>query len=269
MKSIILAFPGGKNKTLTMSYDDGMLDDIRLIDIFNKYGIKGTFHLNSGNLGVNKYGNRIAIDKIKEIYKGHEVACHTVNHVSLDKVPLTGALEEIVENRKALEGQVKYPVTGMSYPYGDYNEEVINILKSAGIEYSRTVDITGDFSLPKDFYKWRGTCRHEDKNLFNYVEEFLRLNRKDKLYMFYLWGHSYEFTLNDNWHIIEKCCEKLGKKEDIWYATNIEIVNYIKAYNNLKFSMDGTFVYNPSAISVWIRVDGVLYEILSGEIKNI
>ena len=40
-------FPGGKFKALTMSYDDGYMEDIRLIEIFNQYGIKGTFNLNS------------------------------------------------------------------------------------------------------------------------------------------------------------------------------------------------------------------------------
>ena len=48
LKNIYTCFPGGKHKVLTMSYDDGRDSDVRLVGIFNQYGIKGTFHLNSG-----------------------------------------------------------------------------------------------------------------------------------------------------------------------------------------------------------------------------
>ena len=42
----------GKNKALTFSYDDGVTQDKRLIEIFNKYGLKATFNLNSELLGL-------------------------------------------------------------------------------------------------------------------------------------------------------------------------------------------------------------------------
>ena len=45
---IFMRFPGGKKKALTLSYDDGVEQDIRLIDIMKKNGLKGTFNLNSG-----------------------------------------------------------------------------------------------------------------------------------------------------------------------------------------------------------------------------
>ena len=48
--TIYTCFPGGKHKVLTMSYDDGKIHDRRLIALFNKYGIKGTFHINGNGL---------------------------------------------------------------------------------------------------------------------------------------------------------------------------------------------------------------------------
>ena len=47
MKNIYICFPEGKHKVLTMSFDDGRLEDRRLVDIFNRYGLKGTLHVNS------------------------------------------------------------------------------------------------------------------------------------------------------------------------------------------------------------------------------
>ena len=74
--------------------------------------------------------------------------------------------------------------------------------------------------------------------------------------LFYLWGHSYEFDNNNNWNVIEEFCEYVGGREDIWYVTNGEIFDYVKAYDNLEFSAQGTFVYNPSALTVYINYYG-------------
>lgn len=38
----------GKKKAVTFSYDDGVTQDRRLVEMMNTYGVKGTFNLNSG-----------------------------------------------------------------------------------------------------------------------------------------------------------------------------------------------------------------------------
>ena len=72
--------PDKKLKAFTLSYDDGVTQDIRLIELLEKYNLKCTFNLNSG-LGYR--ANRIDNDKIREIYKNHEVAVHTKTHPNL------------------------------------------------------------------------------------------------------------------------------------------------------------------------------------------
>ena len=74
--------------------------------------------------------------------------------------------------------------------------------------------------------------------------------------MMYVWGHSFEFDNNDNWEVIEEFCEMIGGQDDIWYATNIEIVDYLETFDRLQFAADLSFVYNPSAASCWLAVDG-------------
>ncbi|GAE29581.1 polysaccharide deacetylase [Halalkalibacter hemicellulosilyticusJCM 9152] len=83
--------------------------------------------------------------------------------------------------------------------------------------------------------------------------------------MLYVWGHSYEFDNDMNWDMIESFCKLVGGREDIWYATNMEIVDYLKAFRNLKFSADSQFALNPNALSVWLNVDGIIYEVKGGE----
>ncbi|MGO5135848.1 polysaccharide deacetylase family protein [Clostridium butyricum] len=270
MKVIYKCFPEGKFKVLTMSYDDGREPDKKLIDIFNNNGIKGTFHLNSGlidglqNSPSDIYGTRIPKDKIKKVYEGHEISCHTMTHPTIARSPMSQIVLEVTEDRKELEYLVGYPVRGLSYPNGSYNEEIKDMLKYVGIEYARIVGNSECFSMPKDYLEWKATCHHNYK-LNELADQFIALNKRQYMYMFYVWGHSYEFVKDDNWSHIEGFCKKMGRRDDIWYATNIEIIDYMKAFDNLKFSMDASFVYNPSIQSVWLSVDGNIVEVKGGQ----
>ncbi len=85
----------------------------------------------------------------------------------------------------------------------------------------------------------------------------------------YVWGHSYEFTRDNNWELMEDFCRMAGGRGDIWYATNIEIVDYMKAAGNLKFTIDENLVYNPNAQSVWIQADEAFHEIPGGKTVEI
>lgn len=246
-----MTFPQGKFKVLTMSYDDGRAADRRLLDIFNQYGIKGTFHINGGMFG---FGDRLTADEIKEKYAGHEVSAHTLTHPTIARCSKEQLVYEIMEDRKRLEELVGYPVRGMSYPNGSYNSAIKEMLPHLGIEYARTVVSTGSFGLPDDLLEWHPTCHHK-RNLMELGEQFLALHKSQYLYMMYVWGHSYEFDTDDNWDLIEDFCRMMGGKDDIWYATNIEYVDYMKAFRRLQFSASQDFVYNPSYQSVWLRVD--------------
>lgn len=254
-------FPGGVFKALTLSYDDGREHDRRLVEIMNKHGIRGTFHLNSGRLGQEQY---LRGEEIERLFAGHEVSAHTVNHPFLELIPKERAALEILEDRRRLEDRVNDPIRGMSYPYGAYDTSVKAALPMLGIEYARTVKSHGAFSLPEEFLEWNPTCHHRD--MFQYAEAFLTLRPKyPRMALFYVWGHSYEFHNNDNWEDFETFCGMMGRQNDIWYATNIEIVDYVHAVKALRFSVAQTMVYNPTAVTVWISVDGEPVEVPAGK----
>lgn len=272
---MMMLFPEGRKKTLTMSYDDGVLQDKRLIEIFDRYGIKGTFNLNSGFFGQQDEGkvNGITVDhshipasEIQEVYKNHEVAIHTLKHPNLEKSPKEVIIYEVIEDKKNIEELVGYPVRGMAYPFGTYNENVIKILKDLDIEYSRTVKAHYSFDLPVNFLEWHATCHHGDKELFNLADKFLF---SEDLSLFYVWGHSYEFDVDNSWDTIEEFCKKVGNNLDVWYATNIQIVDYVKAVNSLKFSCTGSSVFNPSGLDVWVSINGLTHKIEKGSTTKI
>lgn len=261
MNPITFTYKYGKSKALTMSYDDGHVEDRRLVEIFDKYGIRGSFHLNSGFLGKDSY---IEESEVKELYKNHEVSCHTLTHPRLERIFPMDVAYEILSDKENLERACGYVVRGMSYPFGTYNKEVIELLRSLGMRYSRTTRSTGDIrSIPEDFMLWDPTCHHSDKNLLLYFDRLMSIQMS--LPLLYVWGHSYEFERNNNWELIEEFCQKAGGHEDVWYATNIELYDYITAVSKCEMSADRTVLYNPSAVSVWVKANGNIIECKGGE----
>ena len=171
---------------------------------------------------------------------------------------------QILEDRQGLESVMGYPVRGLAYPNGSWTPEIAAMLPSLGIRYARVVGDTHDFAIPNDFMTWKSTCHHTHQ-LLEDGKRFAALFKTQYLYMMYVWGHSYEFDRDNNWELMEEFCEMMSGQEDIWYATNIQIVDYMKAAKNLRFTLDGDLVYNPNAMDIWIRVDGEIKVIPGGQ----
>lgn len=276
MASIFMRFPGGRRKALTLSYDDGVEQDVRLIEIMKKHGLKGTFNLNSGLYvpegTVYPQGtiHRVMSKKqCQELYthSGMEVAVHSLTHPHLEQLPSNIGTFEIMQDRVNLENDFKRIVRGMAYPFGTTSDSVVETLKQCGIVYARTVESTGRFDIPTDWLRFPATCRHADPRLMELARDFVEQDRKKAPGLFYLWGHSYEFERDDNWYIIEEFAEYIGNREEIWYATNGEIYDYIYAYNQLCFSADGKRVYNPTNTKLYWEVKGNIISIEAGETK--
>lgn len=256
-------FPGGVRRALTMSFDDGREFDVPLAELFDRYGIKGTFHLNSGNLNKDGY---LTDEQVRQIGKKHEISVHGRTHPFLDKIPLPFAIQEVLEDKQYLEQFTDVPVRGMSYPYGTYNDGLIEVLKATGMEYSRTINNTKSFYLPEDFMKWHPTCHHSS-DIFALWDKFMKFNKHIRL--FYIWGHSYEFDRDQTWERMEEFCRLAGGSEDVWYATSIELKDYITAMRGLVFTADRKKVYNPSAVEVWFKADGEKIKVLPGECRQL
>ncbi len=252
---VYICFPGGKAKALTMSYDDGKIQDERLVGIFNKYGIKGTFNINYGLMEQEQNPPRLKGDRIRTLYEGHEVATHCLTHPTIARCPLVEVAAEILEDRKGLEKLTGKLVRGHAYPNGSYSEEIKQLFKQLGIAYGRVVEAVPDYELPADPLEWHPTCHHNDPELMKKAEFFANFSKRQYLKLMYVWGHSYEFDNHNNWEVIEEFCSYMGGREDIWYATNIEIIDYMEAARSLKFSADNESVYNPSAMGVWLQLN--------------
>ncbi len=264
----------GKSKVLTLSYDDGVVQDIRLIGILNNHGLKATFNINTGlylpeDAERERFYGRMKLSEAKELYmgSGHEVAAHALTHPFLDRLKPDEILVEMLEDRKNIETQYGTLARGMAYPFGTYNEQVIAALEKCGICYSRTTKTTEDFRFPENWLALGTTCHHNNPRLMELAKKFVEEKTRyiSENWLFYLWGHSYEFDNNDNWNVIEEFAEYIGGRDDVWYATNIEIYDYVKAYENLQTGVDKNIIHNPSAIDVWFCKGGKTYCVKGGQ----
>lgn len=259
-----MRFPEGKTKAVTLSYDDGVEQDARLIEMMEKYGFKGTFNLNYGCTppeGVSyepgRVHRRLPLSAVRSLYasKNVEVAIHANTHPWLNRMQPCDVMSEVVEDRRGWEEVFGGVIRGMAYPYGAYNDAVVEVLRMAGICYSRTTRSTEKFELPDDWLRLPATCHHKNPRLMELADQFDNADVGRSPLLFYLWGHSYEFESDDNWDVIEKFFMRLTGKPDIWYATNIEVYDYTQAYERLIYGIEMNWAQNPSAIDVWIGND--------------
>ncbi|MBQ8186427.1 MAG: polysaccharide deacetylase family protein [Clostridia bacterium] len=271
MQYVYLRYPGFRSKALTLSYDDGVKWDRDLIEIMSRYGLKGTFNINSGLFGKNPGERRMTAEEILALYEpsGNEVAVHGVKHLSLTEVNSAIATDDVLTDRKNLEAMLSHPVRGMAYANGRYDDAVVEILRTCGIVYSRTTVSTERFDIPNDWLRLPATCHHNNPRLMELLDTFLADNQSGYFWsrvpkLFYLWGHSYEFNDNGNWHVIEEFAKAAGNRDDVWYATNMEIYDYVKAYDSLIWSVSGDIVQNPTIHEIWLNYQGKEFTVPAG-----
>ena len=274
MNRACIMFPGGRFRAFTMSYDDGVEQDIKLISIMKKHAVKGTFNLNSGLYAAEdtvypsgQVHRRMTRKMCMKTYDPAlcEVAVHGYEHLFWNQLPAGRRVLEIIKDRETLEKDFSCIVRGAAYPYGCYDEASIEALRSAGIVYCRTVQSTHSFRIPENWLTLNPTCHHNDPMLDELAERFISLNKPGECALFYLWGHSYEFEGNNNWQRIEEFLDKIGGIADVWYATNIEVYNYVQAFRQLIFSSDGSRVYNPASRAVWFWDGNLAHMVAGGE----
>lgn len=228
-----------KNKAITFSYDDGVTQDVRLIELFNKYNLKATFNLNSQFLGLENMlirdGIKISHNKnkaedVRSIYDGHEVAVHTLTHPCLPEIADDKEIiRQVEQDRIILSELVGYEVCGMAYPCGGKNNDDRTadiIRKYTGVKYARALETNHSFAVQENLYRFQGTLYHhvEWDKLFEMGEKFLNL-QTDEPAIFYIWGHAYEFDIYpERWKEFEAFCEMISGREDIYYGTNKDVL---------------------------------------------
>lgn len=286
---VFMRFPEGKHKAATFSFDDGGIEDMWLVDLLKSHGMKGTFNLNTGWIperedfdfsslpeDIHVYKNwchRMTEEQIRKTFPGSgmELATHGAVHAMLNCLDDDAMIYEVMRDRVILEKIMGESVRGHAFAQGSYDKRVLEVLPKAGIVYARTCWFHDDFKVPENFMEWGPTCGYNNKAV---IDRFVDMEEGSRCIWFedicpkliYIFAHSYELSLNKDFDVMERNVERLASaKDDIWFCTNMEYYRYTMAYKNLDYTLERDKVYNPSAIPVWIFVNGKVVEIGPGE----
>lgn len=283
-------FPDGKLKAVTFSYDDGFKQDIKLADILNRLGLKGTFNL-CGDFIRNHGDEYLSREEVEQhlLAPGHEIAVHGDRHRVAGVCSPVEFTRDLLDGKQYLEQTFGRIVRGMAYSHtgvdsfanGNSYERIRQILVDCGIAYSRKIGTTSEFNLPDDWYYWTPnindgafTVKPDTDGNYKFLldaDRFLALSEENCRYgranprVFYVYGHSSTLDSYGLFEKFEMLCERLAGHDDVWYATNIEIHDYIEAYHALEFSADGALCHNPTMHKIWFVVDEKPYVIESGQ----
>ena len=243
-------------KYFTLSFDDGLEQDKRVLDLMKKYGLKGTFNLNSGMFGlqgeVKGIGtfsfqdceagvrhhwpfsyishNRIPEDEIRDVYAEMEIATHGYRHEPLGKVKEDLMYNSINLDKENLERLTGKKILGHAYASGSTSPAVERHLKAKGYLYARAVFPSGSFEFPENPLNFRPSSSVIMGNTMKLVKDFLAAKAEDRDLLLYLWGHSYEMDYGKgaaSWDGLERLFATVAGHEDIIYCTNSEAFLHI------------------------------------------
>lgn len=260
-------YPNGNHKALIMSYDDGLDDDIALAQLFDRYGIIGTFNLNSGLLDTRAIWNEgkpneilqtyLSKDTLVHVFKNHEIAVHGTYHKALVDLSDKEILEEInvdIENLTILSDR---KISSMAYAFGSTNDHVAEVIGTTPLTNARTVKSSYNFDLPENYYLWSPTCH--DSEALEYLEAYICLD-SPSLSLFYVWGHSWELRDTLRNQNILKFCNKIGDRDDIWYTGAGNFADYHASLKALEIGPQQ--IVNPEG-------NGVVYYREKGQLKSL
>jgi len=253
-------YPGGKRKAFNITYDDGVMQDLRFVELMNRYGLKGTFNLNSelmrtGFAWIHPNGmevKRLPADTARWLYRGHEIASHTRTHPYMHDLSETEVLDQLGRDKADLEEMLGVEVAGFAVPFDYYSPMIADCAKRCGFEYARMSEFSRSYEPCRDYWFWKTGFYHIEPGLTEYVDGFFETDRE--LAVCQIVGHSYDLDTEGLWETVETILKRVSAAEDVWSCTNLELVRYLKAMDLAE--IDGNGVHNPSDMELWFAVDG-------------
>jgi peptidoglycan/xylan/chitin deacetylase (PgdA/CDA1 family) len=258
-------YPQGKAKAFSVSYDDGVLQDVRFVNLLNQYGLKGTFNLNSGLMEnefewIHETGcivKRLSKENVLSLYNGHEVASHTLTHPFMQEKTENEIMKELETDKKNLEKLFGRQIKGFAVPFDYYSALIESCAKKSGFEYTRISELSFSFTPQKNYHRWKSTIFHLDNSLENLTEDFIQTD--EELAFFQIIGHSYDLDTENMWDKIESLFKKISLQKDILPMTTIETIDYLKAMEQVEITE--SHIINNSEQTLWFLVDDVVHEV--------
>lgn len=224
-------------------WDDGIENDIRVAEIFRKYGAKATFNLNPGLMdpvrrgwsgwrkqGIDAYNHNFGFSSgklshrdIAEVYQGFELASHCWRHENAGSIPDDDWLKSALDARHFLEDIVQKPCLGFAWPCGVFTDGTITKLREVGFAYGRTTQNTWDVTDCAEPLALASSCH------FKAPDFWARYKAAKETGVFYFWGHSYElFRDQEMWNLFDEMISYIASDSDVEWVNVVDIPALLK-----------------------------------------
>ena len=214
-------------KIFLLSFDDGTVYDKRFVQLLNKYGVKATFNLNSGLEDfVWLYEDRHPIrrqrlEETVQLYRGHEVASHTLHHPWLNSLTPPQLAREAGEDCETLKQIFGLEEIGFGVPFTACSEREIRIIRKF-TRYIRLSEMSEDYALPRDPYHIPIHGLYNDPDIREKIARFAQSELPVSLFV--MAGHSYELEVLEHWEYMEELLQYICGF-DFEILTTMEFVN--------------------------------------------
>ena len=251
-------YPDGKKMAFNITYDDGVLQDIRFVEMLNRYNIKGTFNLNSELMyqqfeWVHESGlvvKRLPADIATGLYCGHEVASHTLTHPYMHNLSEAEIIHQMQQDKHNLEQLCGKEVSGFAVPFSFYSQLIADCAEKCGFEYSRCSDESYSYNPPENYYRWMAGTYHVNPRFKEFTEGFFSTDTE--LALLQIVGHSYDLETENMWEYMENLLKRISEDENVISMTNCELVRYLKAVRNSEIYED--HIVNNSNSELWFEI---------------
>lgn len=213
-------------KYFLLSFDDGTVHDRRFVELLNKYHIPCTFNLNSGleDFVWEFQGNQVVRQKLAntvQLYRGHEVASHSLTHPRLDTLYPPQLRREVEEDCATLKRIFGLQELGFGVPFTACSEREVRIIRRF-VRYIRLSEYASSYDLPADPYHIPIHALYHDPDVREKIAAFAREELSDSLFV--LAGHSYELEFLDHWDYMESLLQYI-KSFGFEILTTMDFVN--------------------------------------------
>lgn len=266
-------YPNGKAKAFNITYDDGVLQDVRFVELMNQYGLKGTFNLNSELMETEfewTHPNGMTVKRlptsvVAELYQNHEVASHTLTHPYLSSLTEPEVMRQMAQDKEKLEQLTGKPVLGFAGPFHHWSSMIVECAQRCGFEYARNAEERYCYAPPEDYYSWSAGTYHIKPGFRDFVEGFF--HTQEELALCQIVGHSYDLDAEAMWDDMESVLQQVAGDESILSMTNLELVRYLKAMRSAVITE--TAIHNPSNLPLWFEKDGKVICVQPGTVWNL
>ena len=226
-------YPQGKAKAFQLTYDDGVLQDVPLVQLLNRYGIKATFNLNS-QLMMEEFTwthpngmvvQRLSPERAQGLYDGHEIASHTLTHPYMQGLPKAEILRQMGQDRENLQKLFGREILGFAVPFDYFSQEIADCARELGFAYARTVDAVDDIRTCPNLMVFNPNTHFKAPDFME------RFHKAKATGMFYFWGHSYELIDDEElWNNFEKNIAEISADPDVEWVNVTDLAEEVKQY---------------------------------------